>query len=99
MIVQYPITGNSWTPITAAGQSGTCWLDEQDDGAAGQADVRIWHATTPPSGESKLTESKRVYKPRGNDDIMLITSDSIDDIFYARCSRTEDTATLSADVI
>lgn len=33
MITQHNITGSAWTAITSAGQSGTCWLDEDNDGA------------------------------------------------------------------
>lgn len=98
MIVQYSITADVWTPISTAGQSGTCWLDEQGDGAAGNVDVRIWHGESAP-GDSQITMAKRVYMPRGNQDIMQISADSGDDVYYARCANDGDAATLSVDVI
>jgi hypothetical protein len=97
MIKQYSITGATWTPISSAGQSGTCWLDEQNDGAEGTVDVRIWHASVPTDDD--VTKGKRCYKPSGNDDMMIITADSGTDIYYARCANVNDKATISVDVI
>jgi hypothetical protein len=52
MITQVLITGADWTAITSAGESGTCWLDEQDDGVACQVDVRITNSETEPADAS-----------------------------------------------
>jgi len=98
MITQVSITGAAWTAITSAGESGTCWLDEQDDGASGQVDVRITNGETTPADE-ELTKAKLVYKPRGNDDVLLIAADGVNDIFWARCSREDDTAIISVSVV
>ena len=43
MIVDKAITGTAVLPITGAGESGTAWLHEDNTGAEGQADVRIYH--------------------------------------------------------
>jgi hypothetical protein len=98
MIIQYAIADTSWTPITTAGQSGSCWLDEQNDGLAGKSDARIFHSSTPPEA-TDVTKAKRVYKPIGNNDIMIITADSSSDIYYARMANAGDTAVISVDVI
>lgn len=96
MITQYSLTDSAWTPISAAGQSGTCWIDQDDDGAGGTAEVRIWHGTSAPDA-SKFTEGVQVYKPKANNDVMVLSADSANDIFYARCA-TGATATITADV-
>lgn len=97
MITQYPVTSAAWVAITVAGKSGTAWLDEENDGAAGHVDVRIYHAASLPA-DAKITEAKRIYKPNGNTDVMIIGSDDALDIFYARCVNFGDTAIVSADV-
>jgi len=97
MIAQYSINSTAWTAITTAGDSGTCWLDEQDDGAAGDVDVRIWHGSAP--SDSDVTKGKRVYKPRGNNDMMVIGADDASDIYYARCATPGATATISVDAL
>ena len=96
MITQYTITGNAWTQITTAGQSGTCWLDEDGDGAKGTTEVRVWHGETAPDA-SKFTEGRRVYKPQGNSDVVIMDADSGVDIYYARCAAGAE-ATLTVDV-
>lgn len=98
MITQYPITATAWTAISAAGESGTAWLDEENDGAAGQVDVRIYHTNGGVPADAKITEAKRIYKPSGNDDVMILGADNATDIFYARCVNDGDTAIVSADV-
>lgn len=98
MITQYTITGSSWTPISSAGQSGSCWLDEDNDGAIGKVDVRIVHGTSSPEA-GDTTIGKRVYKPNGNDDLCFISADSPSDIYYAKCQNAGDQAIISVDVI
>lgn len=99
MINQYAVLGNSWVAITSPGQSGTCWLDEDNDGAGGAVDVRIVHSVSGVPDPGETTEGKRLYKPSRNDDLMIITADTALDVYYAKCANAEDTAILSADVI
>ena len=99
MITQHTITASAWTAISTAGQSGSCWLDEDNDGAGGAVDVRIYHSAAGIPAAVKVTEGKRLHKPAGNDDIMLITADSESDIYYAKCANADDTAILSADMV
>jgi hypothetical protein len=84
-ITQYVITDSAWTPISSAGQSISAWLDEQDDGAKGGVNCRIYAAKTAPLAE-KFTIAKRVYKPLGNLDVLQLNPDIEDDIYYARCN-------------
>ena len=98
MIVQYDITADSWTAITSAGESGSCWLDEQGDGEGGKVDVRLFHDSSTPDDDD-LTKGKRVYKPKGNNDLMTFEADDTTDIYYARCANTGDTATISVDAV
>ena len=97
-ITQYSLTASAFTAISAAGESGTCWLDEDNDGAGGSVDVRIFHAASLPI-PAKATEGKRVYKPRGNLDVVSITADDVSDIYYAICKDSGSTAVISVDVI
>ena len=97
MITQFSINGTEWTPVTVAGKSGSCWLDEDGDGAKGSMDVRLFHGTS--SVSATITASKRVYKPAGNNDVLVFSADSSEDIFYARCKNELDTAILSVDAV
>lgn len=97
MIIQHSITGSAWTPISTVGQSGTAWLDEDNDGAGGAVDVRIVHGASTPDPE-ETTEGKRLYRSSGNSDVMIITADNALDIYYAKCKNVDDTAILSADM-
>lgn len=96
MITQYSISDSAWTAITAAGESGTCWVDEDGDGG-GEPDVRIIHTTGTPDA-SHVTVGKRLYIPKNNTDIMLISADNSSDRFYARCVKTGTTAKVSVDI-
>lgn len=98
MIAQYSINATDWTAISAAGESGSCWLDEDDDGAGGQLDVRIYHAAAKPA-VNLATEGKRCWKSNGNDDVMLISADNASDIYWAICINAGATAIVSADVV
>lgn len=97
MITQYSITATSWTQISTAGQSGTCWLDDDDDGAKGQVDVRVFHGSSAP-GDGDVTKGKRIFKAGGNRDVCILEADDAQDVYYARCRNTGDTATLSVDM-
>ena len=91
----------TWQAITAAGESGSCWIVENLDlsGAGGASDVLIYHSTVAPVNDEKLTESKRLYKPIGNNDTLLIPADSALDIYYARCKTIGSTIKINVDVI
>ena len=97
MIVQYAVNGTEWTPITTAGQSGSMWLDEDNDGAVGSMNVRIYHATSDTG--ATFAKSKRVFKPVGNNDILQFSADSSEDIYYARCTNADDSAIISVDAV
>lgn len=90
-------------PITGAGESGTAWLHEDDTGAEGQADVRIYHKDPAVGGAPSVATvrelGKKLYKPNGNTDVMLLGADSATDIYYAVCKNDTDKATIFVDVI
>jgi len=96
MIVQYTLSDSAWTPISTAGQSGSAWLDEDDDGASGTMNVRVTHATSLPN-VSEFTKAKRVYRPMGNTDVLSLDADTALDIFYAMCKS--GAAIISADMV
>jgi Zn-dependent metalloprotease len=98
MITPYTITSTAWTAISAAGESGSCWLDEENDGSKGHADVRITHSASGVPNEAALEAAKKVYRSSGNDDVCLIGADSASDIWYARCKTTGDEVIINADV-
>lgn len=98
-IQQYTITGSAWTAITTAGQSGSCWLDAEDDGAKGQVDVRLFHSDAGEPAAAKVTEGYPVRRPVGNRDQVSITADNVSDIFYARCFSADAEAILTVDVV
>lgn len=101
MITPYIIDSTSWTQITLPGQNGSCWLDEENDDVAGQANIRIYHQVLSlgvPS-DAKITTGKRIYKCSGNNDSCGITADSGTDIYYARCVTAGDQVTLIVDVV
>lgn len=95
MIIQYSISASAWTPITSAGQSGSCWLDEDGDGASGAADVRVIHSASSVASV-EATIGKRVRQSSGND-VLLFDADSASDIYYARC--LSGAAILSVDAV
>jgi hypothetical protein len=96
-ITQYSLTSSAWTVITTAGQSGTCWLDPDNDGAGGAVDVRLYHSATGVPALSKDTEGFPVYAPSGNREQLPFTADSGGDIYYAKCKTSGSTAIISVD--
>jgi len=99
MITTYTITGAAWTAISAAGESGACWLDEEGDGGVGAVEVRIVHSATGEPAEAAVTFGKKVHKPAGNSDVCNFTADTDSDIYYARCLNENDQALLIVDVV
>ena len=97
MISQYTVTDTSWTPVTTAGQSGSCWLDELGVNASGSMDVRIIHLSTGTPSIADFAKGKRVFRPIKNTDIMVFTADTLGDIYYAKCNN--GTATITVDAI
>ena len=55
-------------------------------------------ATTGTPDASFGTVGKRLYIPKNNTDIMLISADNSSDRFYARCVKTGATAKVSVDI-
>jgi len=95
MITQYTITDAAWTPITSAGQSCICWLDDDNEDAGDSADVRVWHDTTP--SDSAIDIARRVIRAKNNSDAISLVAAREDDIYYARCARPSSTAKLCVD--
>ncbi|RPI63105.1 MAG: hypothetical protein EHM48_02985 [Planctomycetaceae bacterium] len=83
MITQYQITDAGWTAISTAGQSGSCWMDD-DNGGTGTfaADVRILHAAAEPGVATSV--GKRVLRTKSNNDVLILDADGAWDIFFAR---------------
>ncbi len=93
------VTGVAVVVLTLAGKQGTAWLDENDLGAVGQVDVRVYHTDgAAPSVATVKLLGKRLYKPINNYDVMILGIDSGADIYYAVCFNTEDEATVILDV-
>lgn len=83
---------DSWTAITSAGQSGTCWVTKiPTDGR-----VLIDHSTT---GTGALSVTKSYSLPENKEVITPINADDVSDIYYAICSKAGETASLTVDVI
>lgn len=100
MITAYNVTGTTVIAISTAGQSGSAWLDEDNDGAAGKTDVRIYHTDTGmPSVDTVRTLGKRLFAPNNNDDVMLLGADNASDVFYAVCHNDDDKAIILSDVV
>lgn len=93
------VTGAAVVALTAVGKQGTGWLDENDLGAVGQADIRVYHTDgAAPSIAVVKALGKRIYKPINNFDVMQLGVDSGTDIYYAVGFNTEDEATVILDV-
>lgn len=99
MITEYTITGTAWTAISTAGQSGSCWINEDNEGAVNKADVRIYHTDAGTPAADKVDESKRLFTPKGNTDVLILSADSGTDIHYARCKNADDEAVILVDVV
>lgn len=99
MITQKDIVYGAWTVLTIAGQDCSIWLDENGDGEGGSVDVRIFHSDSGEPALSKATEGKRVWKSRGNTDMLVFSADNASDILYATCIDQGATATLSVDAL
>ncbi|MDH4127375.1 MAG: hypothetical protein OEV44_01380 [Spirochaetota bacterium] len=93
-ITKYTITGATWTPISSAGQSGTCWLNGL---ISGGGKVVINHSKTG-TGALLTAEGYPVADPSKNEDAVQIVADDLNDIFYARCTDSLASAILFADV-
>ena len=100
MITAKNITGLAVLAMTTAGQSGSAWLDEDHDGAEEHADVRIYHTDTgTPSISTVRTLGKRLFAPSGNTDVLIMSADSGNDIYYSVCHNDDDKAIALVDVV
>lgn len=93
-ITKYTITGATWTAISSAGESGTCWLNGLINGG-GKVVVNHSDAGT---GGLDLTASYPVGDPSKNEDAVQLIADGTGDIFYARCTDPLASANLISDV-
>ena len=67
------VTGAAVVALTAAGKQGTGWLDENDLGAVGQVDVRVYHTDgAAPSVATVKLLGKRMYRPINNYDVIRV---------------------------
>lgn len=82
--MQYTITSADWTQISAAGKVISVYVDEQSDGAVNNAQVRVYGSKTKPV-DADFTKAKRVFRPTGNTDVLQLTPDNEDIIFWAKC--------------
>jgi len=94
MITIKRINRTIWTPITTAGQQGTCWIFENIKGRGG---VLISHSSTGSLPRSR--SGFRVWKPNDNTNICLLGPDDNNDIFYARCINANENVKLCIDVV
>ena len=71
-IAQYTIASAGWTAISTAGQSGSCWLDDDNELSGDDADVRVWHGTSAPNdATASITDmARRVLRPKCNTDML-----------------------------
>jgi len=88
-ITVHNITGDAWTPITAAGKSGTCWLQE----IPGKGQVVINHSDT--LTEFNVDESYFLLNAKRK--LQWIGAESDNDIYYAKCRTPGTQAVLITD--
>lgn len=91
-ITSYTVNDTAWTAITAAGESGTCWLQQKPE----EGRCVIHHSD---SGTGSLDIEDGYFLPDNKSEIVSIVADNVSDIFYARCSDADETATVVTDVI
>ena len=96
MNIPHVIDSSGWVAITAAGKSGRCFLDVDDDDAAGNVDVRIFHTSGTPNGND-TTNSPRLYKPNSNVQFYEMIPDTPEDVFYIICKDPESNARVIVD--
>jgi len=87
------IDGLTWTAITTAGQSGTCWLNSN---VIGNGCVVIDHSVIS-NALCDFSKSYPLYRDSGV--LFSFTADSIADVYYARCVEPEASVTLTVDTI
>lgn len=94
-MMQYQISSTEWTAITSPGQSGECWLDEDNDYTA--KDVRVIQGITVPV-QADVTKGKKVFKPTSNRDVLPFIAETPSHVLYAICMTQGATATISVDM-
>lgn len=107
--VTYELTTSIWRRITAAGESGTCWVTELSDNIA----ILINHTTNPqgdtiPVGHADettagLNDHDNAFPLGFKDKALEIPADDAIDVYYAlfidNRPTTPNTAKITADVI
>ncbi len=87
------IDGINWTAITAAGDSGSCWLNNVSD-----KPIFVDHSKTALGVDCDLIKSRRVYFADNNTQHLSITADDTGDVWYAKCPVPTDISVLVVDV-
>jgi hypothetical protein len=93
---QYSIGSSEFTLISGPGLSGACWLDEDGDGQAGNADVRILQSILQPLA-TDWTKGKRIYRPNGNNDFCNFSAISGLHNLWAICKNPGSSAIICVD--
>ena len=91
-ITSYTVNDTSWTAITAAGESGTCWLQQKPE----EGRVVIHHSD---SGTGSLDIEDGYFLPDNKSETVTIVADNPSDIYYARCVDADESAKVCADVL
>jgi len=97
-MTQYTVGSSAWVQITNKGRNGYCWLDFQDDGAAGTVECYVLESVATPS-DADITKAIRVFKPIRNDDYIKLESEIYGGKFWARCKNAGDVATVSVRLL
>lgn len=85
MVSRCLVASDDWIQISSPGVPISVYLDEQELDATNNAQVRVVESKNKPS-ESDFANAKRVYRPKGNTDILQLTPGSEDFSFWARCA-------------
>ncbi len=83
---------DDWTAISLIGESGTCWLQRKPN----RGQVVLSHSD---SGTGGLEDDVSYPLVKPSPDILPITADNVDDIFYAKCIETDENAVVISDVV
>lgn len=102
MLAKYTVTYGYWKKISGAGQTGSAWLKNTEDGSARIAIAHTETVQTPAdnilwASAVDLDREIAYYLPQDFQPSAILEADSPTDIFYATLLDADETAEIIVD--
>jgi len=102
-LAKYTISSGYWKKISAAGQTGSAWIKETENGKTPMVAIAHTNSVQSPTDDIPLASAVNLdrdiayYLPKDFSVSSILEADSPDDVFYATVFGTDETGRIIVD--